>query len=137
MKIERARRIWIALSILGICGLGPARAHHSTAAEFDAGKPVKFTGTVQKVTWTNPHIYTHVEVKQQGAPSIIYHIEGGSPNTLFRQGWRKESLKVGEVVTVTGQAAKNPGSPNIGQATIVTADGRRIYAGNAPADISR
>jgi hypothetical protein len=98
---------------------------------------VTFTGTVQKVMWTNPHIYTHIEVKREGAPSIIYHVEGSSPNSLFRQGWRKESLQVGEVVTVTGQAAKKPDSPNIGQATIVTADGRRIYFGNAPASVVR
>ncbi len=121
---------WIALSCAG-----PAHTHHSTAAEFDQGKPVKFTGTVQLVVWLNPHIYTHVEVKQEGRASIVYHVEGGSPNSLFRQGWRKDSLKVGEVVTVTGQGAKNPESPNVGQATIVTADGRRIFAGEGPAKV--
>lgn len=120
--------IWIAL-----CCAGPAHTHHSTAAEFDQAKPVTFTGTVKLVVWLNPHIYTHIEVKREGAPPVIYHVEGGSPNSLFRQGWRKDSLKVGEVVTVTGQAAKNPDSPNIGQATIVTSDGRRIFSGIAPA----
>ncbi len=128
------RRLGMAIGI-ALCCAGPAQSHHSTAAEFDQSKPVKFTGTVQLVAWLNPHIYTHVEVKQEGGATIVYHVEGGSPNTLFRQGWRKESLKVGEVVTVTGQAAKNPGSPNVGQATIVTADGRRIFAGDGPSKV--
>jgi hypothetical protein len=132
MRIEAIRRAGIAM-LISLCCVGPAHTHHSTAAEFDPGKPVKFTGTVLAVVWLNPHIYTHVEVKQQGGPSIVYHVEGGSPNSLFRQGWRKDSLKPGEAVTVTGQGAKNPDSPNVGQATIVTADGRRIFAGDGPA----
>ncbi|MEO6081274.1 MAG: DUF6152 family protein [Steroidobacteraceae bacterium] len=133
MKINATRRVGIALAVAALCGAGPARTHHSTAAEFDSSKPVTFTGTVQKVMWTNPHIYTHVEVKRQGAPSIVYHIEGNSPNALFRQGWRKDSIKVGEVVTVTGRGAKNPDSPNIGQATMVAADGRKVFSGEGPA----
>jgi len=132
MKTEAARRWAIPLALLALWCAPPLPAHHSTAAEFDAGKPVTFTGTVQKVVWANPHIYTHIEVARQDGSSMVYHVEGGSPNTLFRQGWRKDSLTVGEVVTVTGQAAKNPGSPNIGQATIITKDGRRIFMGNAP-----
>lgn len=131
MKTESLRRAGLAM-LISLCCVGWAHGHHSTAAEFDPGKPVKFTGTVLRVVWLNPHIYTHVEVKQPGGP-IVYHVEGGSPNTLFRQGWRKESLKLGEEVTVTGQGAKSPDSPNVGQATIVTADGRRIFAGDGPA----
>jgi hypothetical protein len=113
--------------------MGGAQAHHSTAAEFDQNKPVTFTGTVQKVMWMNPHIYTHVEVKQQGAPAIVYHVEGGPPNSLFRQGWRKDSLKTGDTVTVSGWRAKNPDSHNVGQATITRADGRKIFTGEGPA----
>jgi hypothetical protein len=132
MKAD-ARSSWVALSLGALSCLGVARAHHSTAAEFDQAKPVTFTGTVQKVMWMNPHIYTHIEVKQQGGPPLVYHVEGGPPNSLFRQGWRKDSLKVGEVVTVSGLRAKNPESPNVGQATIVAADGRRVFAGDGPA----
>jgi hypothetical protein len=122
----------IALLLLALAGSGHALAHHSTAAEFDRDRPLSITGTVKRVMWMNPHIYTHVEVRQPDGTTFTWHVEGGAPNSLFRQGWRKESLRVGEVVTVTGWRAKNAESPNVGQATITTADGRRIYNGNAP-----
>ena len=126
----------IAAPVAALALLTPVHAHHSTAAEFDPGKPVTFTGTVRKVMWMNPHIYTYIEVGQQGAPSMVYHVEGGAPNALFRQGWRQNSLQVGDIVTVSGWHAKNPDSPNVGQATITTADGRKIYSGDGPAKAS-
>ena len=130
MKTEVARTIAVGFAVAGFAGL--AQAHHSTAAEFDQNKPVTFTGTVQKVMWMNPHIYTHIEVNDGGA-STVYHVEGGPPNSLFRNGWRKDSLKVGDVVTVSGWKAKNPDSPNVGQATITAKDGHKIFSGDGPA----
>ena len=114
-------------------GAATARAHHSIAAEFDSSKPVTFKGTIKKVDWTNPHIYTSVETKGPDGKVVVYKVEGGPPNSLFRQGWRKESLKVGEEVTVAGIRAKREDSFNIGQATITTADGRRMFAGSSAA----
>ena len=111
-----------------VVAAAPVVAHHSVSAEFDLNKPVKFTGTVKKVDWTNPHIYTHVEVTE-GGKTIVYKVEGGPPNSLFRQGWRKDTLKIGETVSVAGVRAKNIESMNVGQASITTADGRRIYGG--------
>lgn len=123
------------LAVLGALVLGlsaPLVAHHSVSAEFDTSKQITFTGTVTKVEWTNPHIYTHVETKGPDGKTITYHVEGGAPNALFRQGWRKETIKVGETVTVTGAPAKSPTSPNIGVATITMSDGRRLYGGGGP-----
>jgi Family of unknown function (DUF6152) len=136
MKTEMISRFWGALPLAVLFLSGPTQAHHSTAAEFDPSKPVTFTGTVQKVMWMNPHIYTHIEVKQQGAPTMVYHVEGGAPNALFRQGWRKDSLKVGDTVTVKAWRAKNPDSPNVGQATITAVDGHKIFTGDGPAKVS-
>ena len=111
----------------------PLFAHHSISAEFDQNRPVTFTGTVKQVDWMNPHIYTHVEVKNPDGSVVVYKVEGGPPNSLFRQGWRKDSLKPGDVVTVSGVRAKIESSPNIGLATITTSDGRRIFGGGGGA----
>jgi len=124
-------------SVAGIVLLFTATlaAHHSVSAEFDANKPVTFTGTVTMVQWMNPHIYTHVETKDAGGKTVVYKIEGGNPNSLFRQGWRRDSVKKGDVVTVSGVRAKIPSSLNIGMATITTTDGKKIYgtgAGGGP-----
>jgi hypothetical protein len=107
----------------------PARAHHSVSAEFDTTKPVEFTGTVKKVEWTNPHIYTQVQTKDAEGKTIVYRVEGGAPNALYRSGWRKDTLKVGDTVSVKGIRAKREDSFNVGNATITTADGKRMFAG--------
>jgi Family of unknown function (DUF6152) len=103
-------------------------AHHSISAEFDTNKPVTFTGKVVKVEWMNPHIYTHVEAKDpESGKTTVFKVEGGPPNSLFRQGWRRDTVKTGDTVSVSGIRAKIPTSTNIGVATITTADGKRIY----------
>jgi hypothetical protein len=123
----------LALGIGLFVSAAPLVAHHSVSAEFDTTKTIKFTGKVKEVNWGNPHIYTVVEANDPdtGAPTL-FRVEGGAPNALFRAGWRKDTVKPGETVTVTGNRAKNPESKNIGQATILTSAGKRIYNGNNP-----
>jgi len=106
-----------------------AVAHHSVAAEFDTTKKVTFTGTVKKVDWMNPHIYTHVEVKGADGKVIVYKVEGGAPNALFRQGIRPEQLPAGTIVTCTNcSRSKSPDSMNV-NGTLTLADGKRALAG--------
>jgi hypothetical protein len=124
----------LVLGIGVLVSAAPIVAHHSVSAEFDTTKTVKFVGKVKEVNWGNPHIYTSVEATDPdtGKPTV-FKVEGGAPNALFRNGWRKDTLKIGETVTVSGNRAKNPASPNIGQASIITESGKRVFAGNANA----
>src|SRR5438105_11656678 len=112
----------------------PAIAHHAVSAEFDRNKPVSFTGTVKKVEWMNPHIYTHIEAKDATGKTVVYEVEGGAPNALFRNGWRADTLKPGETVNVTGSRAKSENSMRVGNATITKADGSRVFGGPAAAN---
>jgi hypothetical protein len=123
------------LIVLGLCVglLGAATsllAHHAIAAEFDTSKPIKFAGTVKSVDWMNPHIYVNIETKEDGGKTIVYSVEGGPPNALYRQGWRPDSLKVGDKVQVSGVRAKKPDNNRIGQARITMPDGRVFAQGN-------
>jgi len=105
-------------------------AHHSVSAEFDNSKPIEFTGGVVKVIeWTNPHIYTQVEVKGADGKAVVYRVEGGAPNAMFRSGWRKDSVKPGTVVSFKGIRAKNPQSFNLnGRMTLP--DGKVAWQGD-------
>ena len=124
--MRKASVFLVACAVVAALG-APVVAHHSISAEFDREKPITFTGTIKQVDWMNPHIYTHVEVKNPDGTTTVYKVEGGPPNSLFRQGWRKDTLKQGDTVTVSGIKAKSPTSPNIGVATITTSDGKRIF----------
>jgi hypothetical protein len=121
------------LVVLGLCiGLLsaaiPVLAHHAIAAEFDTTKPIKFDGTVKSVDWMNPHIYVNIETNE-GGKTVVYSVEGGPPNALYRQGWRPDSLKVGDKVQVAGVRAKKPDNNRIGQARITMPDGRVFAQG--------
>jgi hypothetical protein len=117
----------VIIGLLAALASTTAFAHHSISAEFDMNRPVTFTGTVTKIEWTNPHIYTHVEVKEPDGKVVEYRVEGGPPNALYRAGWRKDTLKIGETVTVSGLRAKIATSTNIGVATLTTADGKKVF----------
>lgn len=111
-----------------LCLAVPLSAHHAANAKYDERRPVTIKGTVTKVEWMNPHIYTHVEAKDpESGKMTTFKVEGGPPNSLFRQGWRRDTVKAGDTVTVSGVRAKIATSTNIGLATITTADGKRLF----------
>jgi hypothetical protein len=105
-------------------------AHHSFAAEFDATKPVTVKGAVTRVEWTNPHIWIYVDNKDEKGVISKWQCEMGSPNTLMRQGWKSDSLKQGEEVTIEGTRAKD-GTNTCNARTVRLADGTRMFAGSS------
>jgi Family of unknown function (DUF6152) len=113
-----------------LCAAAPLLAHHSFAAEYDRSKPIKFTGVVTKMEWMNPHIYYYVDVKDQSGKVTNYAVEGGTPNSLRRQGWGKDSLKAGDTVTVEGFMAKN-GSNHVNGRSVTLPDGKKVFGGSA------
>ncbi len=123
MKIFATFAIGLAAMVV------PALAHHSFAAEYDDKKPVTMTGTVTKVEWLNPHARFYIDVKDDSGKMSNWEFEFGSPNGLMRKGWTRNSLKIGDTVTVDGYRAKD--GSNLGNArSINLADGRKVFAGS-------
>jgi hypothetical protein len=99
---------WIlGAGIIAVAATVPALAHHAFSAEFDANAPVKLQGPVTKVEWINPHAWIHMETKTANGKSEIWMVEGGTPNTLQRNGIMRDSIKVGTVIVVSGYKAKD------------------------------
>ena len=104
-------------------------AHHAFAAEFDRDKPITLVGKVTKIEWVNPHTWIHLDVTE-GGKVVAWRIEGGAPNALMRRGWNRNSIKIGEQVTVDGFRAKD-GSPTANGTQVKTADGRIFGAASS------
>lgn len=122
-------RIWMsAVSAVPVLAAAatPALAHHSFAAEFDANLPVSIAGVVTRVDWRNPHIWIYVDATDDDGRVTHWEVEGGAPNSLMRAGFGRNSLKVGDRVTVDGFRAYH-NETIASMLTVTGADGKTIF----------
>lgn len=107
-----------------------ALAHHSFAAEYDSTKPIKFSGTVTEMKWSNPHGWIYLDVKDENGNVVNWALETSASNGLIRRGWRKEDLPAGTVLVIEGWQARN-GSPTGNISSVTFPDGRKLFAGTS------
>ena len=125
------RDIVLAAAVTLVPAATPVFAHHSFAAEFDSNQVVTLTGKFVKMDWVNPHSWIHLEVinKETNTPEV-WDVETGPPNTLYRNGWRKDFAKAGDEIVVIGTRAKN-GTRTANARTVRTPDGKTLLAGSS------
>ena len=122
--------IAVAGAAMALVAVMPVLAHHAFSAEFDANKPIQLKGKVSKVEWINPHAWIHVDVTGTDGKTVTWMIEGGTPNTLFRRGFTKNSLVIGTEIIVDGYQAKDGSNKGNGRDLTFT-DGRKLFMGSS------
>ena len=126
-----SRKVWVAVAGAAVIGAsGTLLAHHAFSAEFDANAPVTLHGPITKIEWINPHAWIHMENKATDGKAEVWMVEGGTPNTLQRNGITRESIKVGTIIVVSGYKAKD-GRMRANGRDITFPDGRTLFMGSS------
>ena len=137
-------RAWRRLGAAGCASLllsvaPSAAAHHSFSAEFDPDAPVTLTGTITRMEWINPHAWLHIDVRNEDGTTTAWMIESATPNTLFRRGFTRDSVRAGTEISVHGYQARN-GANRANGRDLILSDGSRLFMGSrgtgAPGDES-
>jgi hypothetical protein len=123
------KRMLLAVIALALAS-APVVAHHSFAAEFDASKAIRITGTLTKVEWTNPHIYFYLDAKDEQGNPVRWTCESAAPGALSRRGFKRGDLKLGDTIVVDGYRAKN-GANLVDARRVTLSDGRIVSGGSA------
>jgi Family of unknown function (DUF6152) len=128
-------RFVFAAAYLSLCAFATsAAAHHAFSAQYDSDKPVTFTGVVTKIEWLNPHAYFFIDVTDEETGAIeSWACELTSPVGLMRQGWTRNSMKIGDVVEVGGILARDGSTSLNAQSVVLTSTGQKLF-GRAPSE---
>ena len=127
----RLRCAFVVVAAWLISTPAPAGGHHSASAEFDAAKKLKVTGALTKLDWVNPHTIFFIAVKGEGGNVANWSWELPSPNQLMRAGWTRNSMKLGDVVTVEGIHARDGSNHGMAMTVTMVSTGRQLFAGKA------
>jgi hypothetical protein len=132
MKYRTSISFLVVVLVVAAPLTAPLWAHHSFAAEYDSNKPVNVTGAVTKIEWNNPHVYFYIDVRDQKTGKVVnWAFEMGAPAVIQRSGWTRNTMKIGDLVTVTGSQAKS-GRPHGNARTVTMANtGKRLGAGSS------
>ena len=125
-----SRRTLFALLIgLVFSGL-TVLAHHSVAATYDTDKKITLHGAITQLEWKNPHVFYFIDVTDGSGKVTNWAIEASTPNQLYRAGWRKDDVKIGDAVTLTGTSPARNGSPKASGGTLTLPSGRKVFSGS-------
>jgi hypothetical protein len=122
---------FLAAAIWVLAAQAATSAHHSASAEFDLAKRVKVTGALSKLDWQNPHIIFYIDVAGEGGKVATWSWELPSPNQLMRAGWTRNSMKIGDKVTVEGLHARDGSNHGMAQTVVLVSTGKQLFAGKA------
>lgn len=128
------RRIVLAASFGVLFGTLSVLAHHSAATAYDTTRKITLHGTVTKLEWQNPHVFYYLDVADASGTVKNWAIEASTPNQLYRNGWRKDDLKIGEIVTLSDSSPSRTGLARAYGGTLTLANGRKVFSGSAASD---
>jgi hypothetical protein len=131
----RLTELTLAAAAVALMAIVPAAAHHSFASEYDQDKPLKLTGAVTRIEWMNPHVYFYIDVKDPASDRVAsWAFEMGAPAVLQRAGWKRSSMKVGDLLIVEGWASKDGAHHGMARVVTLSATGQRLGAAPSTGD---
>ena len=132
--MRKTGQVVLAICFTVLLTAGAAFAHHSASAAYDISKKITLKGTVTRLEWKNPHIFYYIDVKDDAGSVTNWAVEGSTPNQLYRNGWRKKDLNIGDTVTLVDSSPARNGTHKTYGGKLTLADGRTVFSGSAAED---